>query len=114
QWQKGVSPLSDATNSALSLPSVSQSDAGGYLVIVSNPYGSVTSVVATLTVIDPPTILAQPVSRTNNAGTLATFTVTAGGTTPTYQWRKNGANLSNGGNVSGATSSALALTTVAA
>src|SRR5262249_23109068 len=112
QWQKGSSPLANATTSSLSLPSVSDSDAGGYSVIVTNSYGSVTSVVAPLTVIDPSTILTQPQSLTNNAGTLATFTVTAGGTNPSYQWRKNGANLSNGGNVSGATSSSLALSAV--
>jgi hypothetical protein len=112
QWQKGTSPLANATTSSLSLPSVSDSDAGGYSVIVSNPYGSVTSVVATLTVIDPPSIVTQPASLTNNAGTLATFAVTATGTNPGYQWRKNGANLANGGNVSGATSSFLALSSV--
>jgi len=39
----------------------------------------VTRVVATLIGIDPLTILAQPASRTNNVGTLAAFTVSAGG-----------------------------------
>src|SRR5262249_50376567 len=37
----------------------------------------------------PPTITSQPLSRTNNAGTTATFSVTATGSSLTYQWIKN-------------------------
>jgi hypothetical protein len=60
-----------------------------------------------------PAIAAQPVSRTNNAGTLATFTVTATGTSPlSYQWHKESFPLSNGGNVSGATGAMLSLSNV--
>jgi len=45
----------------------------------------------------PPTITAQPQSRTNNYGTTATFTVAASGTAPlAYQWRKGGTDLSSG------------------
>jgi hypothetical protein len=41
-----------------------------------------------------PTITAQPVSQTVTAGQTATFTVVAGGTAPlTYQWQKNGVNI---------------------
>jgi titin len=61
----------------------------------------------------PITITAQPVSRTNTAGTTANFSVTATGTPPlSCQWKKNGANLSNGSNVSGATTTNLTLTRV--
>jgi glucose/arabinose dehydrogenase len=43
----------------------------------------------------PPTITAQPVNRTVSVGQSATFSVTAGGTPPfTYQWQRNGANIS--------------------
>jgi uncharacterized delta-60 repeat protein len=55
----------------------------------------------------PPSIPSQPVSRTNNAGTVANFAVQAGGIGPfSYQW------LHDGGNVSGATNSTLSLTNV--
>jgi Immunoglobulin domain/PA14 domain len=47
----------------------------------------------------PPVITTQPASQTVIAGQTATFSVTATGTAPlTYQWRRNG------GNISGATS----------
>lgn len=44
----------------------------------------------------------QPQSRTNNAGTVATFTVNANGSAPDYRWRKDGNDLFDGGNISGA------------
>jgi hypothetical protein len=48
-----------------------------------------------------PTITTQPASQTVSAGQTATFTVTSSGAAPlNYQWRKNG------GDISGATSSA--------
>src|SRR5207249_6447396 len=45
----------------------------------------------------------------NCAGSSASFSVTATGTSLTYQWRKNGSNLVNGGSVSGATSATLTI-----
>ncbi len=58
----------------------------------------------------PPTILSNPRSQTNYVGGFSDFDVFADGTGAlTYQWRKNGSPLSNGGNVSGATSSSLLL-----
>src|SRR5207253_8693264 len=60
-----------------------------------------------------PSITVPPVSRTNTVGTTATFSVGAAGALPlNYQWQKNGAILSNGGNVSGATSTNLTVAAV--
>jgi len=43
----------------------------------------------------PPVITQQPTSQTVNVGQTATFTVSATGVMPlTYQWQKNGANIS--------------------
>jgi len=50
QWQAHGTNLGGATGTALSLLSVSTSDAGGYVVVVTNWAGSVTSAVATLQV----------------------------------------------------------------
>ncbi|NJD51367.1 MAG: hypothetical protein FIB07_00690 [Candidatus Methanoperedens sp.] len=42
----------------------------------------------------PPTIITQPVSQTITAGQTAAFSVAATGTAPlTYQWQKNGTNI---------------------
>ena len=60
-----------------------------------------------------PVITAQPVSRAVEAGTAVSFTVGVSGTPPfTYQWRRDGVDLVNGGGISGATSSNLTLTGV--
>ena len=65
--------------------------------------------------IDPPAISSQPSNRTNNTGTTATFTVVATGTGPlNYQWKKDGTDLLNSGNVSGADSDTLTLSAVSA
>ncbi len=58
---------------------------------------------------DAASILSPPVGVTNGVGGRATFTATAGGTAPTYHWRRNGTNLVDGGNISGATSSTLVI-----
>ena len=54
QWQFNAAALPAATNSTLTLTNVQFSQAGDYTVVVSNNAGSVTSAVATLTVILPP------------------------------------------------------------
>ena len=56
-----------------------------------------------VTPVYPPVISTQPTNQTILSGGNATFTVTAGGTSPlAFQWRENGTNISNGGNISGA------------
>ena len=60
-----------------------------------------------------PTITIQPTSRTNYAGSTATFNVTAISLFPmTYQWQKNGTNLVDGGNVSGSASNTLSIANI--
>ena len=57
-----------------------------------------------------PVITAQPQSQTQSAGATVTFLVSAISLTPMgYQWQKNGTNLVNGGNISGATTSTLTI-----
>ncbi|MDB6057001.1 MAG: large protein [Verrucomicrobiales bacterium] len=62
----------------------------------------------------PIVINTQPVSSTQNLGATANFSVSATGTSLVYQWRKNGGNLANTGNVSGATTANLTLSSVSA
>lgn len=98
QWYKGASALSDggnisgATGATLSLATAFGADAGNYSVVVSNAFNSVTSQVATLTVIDP-VILTQPQSLARLVGGSATFSVLAAGSGLSYQWRLGGAPI---------------------
>lgn len=105
--------ITGSTNLSLTVANLTSTDIGSYSVIVSNSVGSVTSANATLSLFLPPSITAHPVSRTNVVGTTATFSVGATGTSLQYQWRKNGDVLPDGGNVAGATSSALTIANVA-
>jgi len=97
QWRKGGIAISGATSASYTIASAQASDAANYYVVVTNVAGSATSATATLAVIVPPSITLQPSDLTVNQGSLAAFSVTAGGTAPfTYQWRKGGVNLTAG------------------
>ena len=106
QWYKGATPIGGATSATLTLLNVQDAAAGSYSVILSNGAGFVTSSNATLTVVDPARITSQPQSQTNRAGTTATFTVTATGTAPGYQWYQGATPIG------GATNAALTLLNV--
>ena len=113
QWRFNGSNLVGATGSSLTRSGVQAANAGFYSALITNRFGSVTSAVAILTVILPPSIAAQPQSRTNNVGTDASFSVTATGSAPlSYQWLKDGVVLHDGGAISGATSSSLTVSGV--
>ena len=82
QWYKDGKAISGATASSYTIKSVKASDAGKYMVKVSNSTGSVTSSAATLTVKEPlgiPVIITQPKSQTVNEGNNVTFSVVAEG-----------------------------------
>jgi hypothetical protein len=108
QWRKNGVNISGATNASYNIPFASDNDAGVYSVVVSNSVGSVTSSGATLTIAAvAPTITNPPQNQTVNQGSPATFSVTAVGTSPmTYQWRKDGVNISGATNNSYVISSA--------
>ena len=94
QWFKGGTAVSGATTSSYAVTSAQSTDEGSYTVTVSNPISSVTSTAATITVNSLPEITTQPRSVIVNSGSPATFTVVATGKpTPTYQWKKNGTNI---------------------
>ncbi|MDW8308060.1 MAG: immunoglobulin domain-containing protein [Verrucomicrobiales bacterium] len=90
QWFFNGAPLTAATSATLTLTNAQPAHAGNYFAVVSNPVGSATSQVATLTVTNlmlPPSILSQPQSLAVNEGQTAIFSVTATGTPPLrFQW----------------------------
>jgi len=94
QWYYNTNTvLTNATSSVLLLTNVQLTNAGGYSVVVTNAYGSVTSAVAQLTVNLPvaPSIITQPHDQANILpGATATFSVQASGSDPlSYQWYYN-------------------------
>ena len=94
QWFKGATPV--GTNSATyTIPAAVVADAGSYSVRVSGTCAPpINSAAATLTVNTAPAITGQPVaSQALCEGVPASFTVTASGTAPTYQWKKNGVSI---------------------
>jgi hypothetical protein len=95
QWLRGSTAIPGATASSYTLPAVSLADTGStFSVQVSNTAGSATSSPATLTVTAKPvSITVQPGGVTRFAGETASFSVSAVGSAPTYQWRKNAAAI---------------------
>jgi uncharacterized protein (TIGR03790 family) len=99
QWRRDDLNIANATQSTYTTPATTSGDnSAQYSVVVSNSAGSVTSNAATLTVnaaAVAPSLTAQPVSTSVTAGSSATFNVAVTGTAPlSYQWRRNGVNIS--------------------
>ena len=108
QWRFNGLELPGATNSVLFLPRTTANQAGPYRVVVRNPLGAVTSVVAVLTVLAPPgvpEIVSQPRSQVVRARETASFSVGAtGAPTLLYQWYQ-GASPNTNSLIPGATAS---------
>jgi formylglycine-generating enzyme required for sulfatase activity len=108
QWRKNGVPLSDQNAPQLVLE-VDANSTGFYDVVVTNPLGSIYTLPALLTALVPPVLTSQPSSQDYqnlSVGSTAFFSVTADGPNLTYQWRRNGSNLS------GQTSSMLMLSNI--
>jgi len=88
QWLFGGSVIGNA--SSLTLNNVTTGQAGVYTVIVSGAAGNSVTNSATLTVNVPVSVTVPPVDQTTVVGSNVTFSVTATGTAPTYQWLYNG------------------------
>ena len=119
QWRYNGQNIYGANGSSFVIPVVSPTDVGSYSCIIFNSAGSVESASAQLSVVLPPSILQQPLSRSIYIkpdpkaanlpnGTNVTFTVAASSGNPglRYQWQFNGVNLT------GATSPTLTVANV--
>jgi hypothetical protein len=109
QWFHNGVAIPQATNASYGVYAKS-TDAGTYMVQVTNAAGVVVSNIAQVTVASaaPATITLQPASQSVQANTFGiTFNVAASGTAPlTYQWYKNGTAIT------GATATSLNLSYV--
>ena len=113
QWQQNGTNLangagiSGANTTNLMLTGVTINSTTNYTLTVTNIYGSVTSSVAVLTVVLPPTIIGPLTNQTIECGGNAMFEINASGTPPlNYQWSLDGTPVSS------ATNSSLSLTGV--
>lgn len=94
QWKRNGVNLPGQTLASLTILNAQDANEGAYSVVVSNPFGTVTSVAANLTVNNPPTVTGQPGPQDVIQGTPSSFTVAVGGDGPcTFQWRKNGVGI---------------------
>ena len=107
QWYKDGTALMDgdrvsgATATTLAIANIQSTDFGDYECMVSGQCGVLTSSPATLTVRAATLITRQPESQQVELGDPVQFGVGASGAGLTYQWKKDGNNLTNGGNISG-------------
>jgi hypothetical protein len=107
QWRKNGTNIanggniSGVTTSALTLASASTNNSGNYSVVITNNYGSITSAVATLTVVLPPLLNSPLTNQTIECGGNATFTIAPSGTPPlNIQWSLDGTPVPNATNAS--------------
>ena len=105
QWSKNGTAITGATSATYSIASVTTGDAGTYTVHITGVGGCVaglTSNSAQLIVNEDIVINTQPApTQSLCTGSTATFAIDATGTGLTYQWRKNGTVIFDGGTVSG-------------
>jgi hypothetical protein len=91
QWQLNGTNLTEATNAVYSIATAATNQAGNYSVMITSPYGTVSSVNASLAV---NYLSQQPQNQWQTNGGTATFIVgVAGSDAFTYQWLFNGTNL---------------------
>jgi RHS repeat-associated protein len=111
QWQLNGTDIADATTASLTLHVPQPTDSGIYTIIATNIVGS-NAVSATVGIYEPIRITNEPQSVIVVQGANAPFQVGASGTSPVYTWRRAGTNLSNGGNISGASTNTLIVSSV--
>jgi hypothetical protein len=105
QWQRNGAAISGATGTSYTTAATTLADNGAvYSVVVTNAAASVTSANATLTVAAvavAPTIATAPQSTAVSVGQVASFSAGATGTAPfSYQWRRNGVDISGANSAS--------------
>jgi hypothetical protein len=116
QWYHGQIAIQDGgaiagtATERLEISAVTPAHVGEYTVTVTGARGGVTSTAATLSIKSPTAIAEPPADVSVCPGEDASFSVVATGEGAlSYQWHYEGSPLADGGNVSGATSSALGI-----
>lgn len=100
EWQHSTDggatyqPIAGATDATFVLTDAAVADAGWYRLVVTNAQGAATTAPAELLVQEAPAIVTPPSGAALAPGGSHTLTVVGSGTpAPTFQWRRNGADL---------------------
>jgi hypothetical protein len=117
QWRFNGNDLVGETGTTLTVSPVTPGSQGTYDCVATNSCQSVPSAGAALAVGTGPVISGQPAAATVNEGGTAVFTVTATGSggasgVLSYQWRYNGAVISEGSPYAGVNSATLTVSPV--
>jgi hypothetical protein len=96
QWRTNGTEITGATDSSYIVTGAQTNNSGDYDVVITDSLGSITSSVATISVIYyPPTISQQPVGGNFLVGSSFTLSASVDGTAPfSWQWRTNGMPIS--------------------
>lgn len=95
QWYKTSGPIAGATGTSYTKANAQTSDSDNYSVVITNQFGSVTSLVASVT-INPafaPSITTPPIGHVLYPGGTLNLSVVATGGGLKYQWQRSGTNL---------------------
>ena len=108
-WSFNTNTPIGGNSNTLALVNIQTNNAGSYRVVITNSAGVVTSSVATLTVLVPPSVTANPTNLTVATGANPVFSVTATGSASLfYQWYLDDTNTP----LAGATNATLTLSSV--
>lgn len=113
QWFENGAPVGASANTLAFISQYPKDNNATFQVVITNNYGSVTSAVATLTVLTNVNIPGIPGSIVRNVGSYAAFYVTAYGPAPlTYQWTQSTDGGTTFTNLPGQTNATLWLSNV--
>ena len=112
RWQKNGTDVSDGTfggatisgsgTATLTIAGVragGAGDSGSYVLRVTNGLDRAVGTIPVVLTVADPVFVSNPASAAKNFNESVTFTATISGTAPnfTYQWKKDGVNINNGG-----------------
>jgi hypothetical protein len=98
RWYFNGTNLLNSTTNSQAVASADTNKAGSYCVVITNVHGSVTSSVATLSLISKPWIITQPVNQVVTNGQTASFSIVPGmaSPVPSIQWYSGSNHLIRG------------------
>jgi len=94
QWIKNSTNISNSNNDTLYLNGITQNDVANYVVSINSVCGTAFSNAASLSTTPLAVITSQPQNRSACVGKAVSLSLTATGSGLSYQWRKNGSNIS--------------------